>query len=218
MKRLSPAHELLPRDGFEWGEVRGMPSPLKAAQLPATWLADLSPLYRVLVKSGDAAGWMRAHDLPVPETWFVCHDLPQLGPDAFLARTGNAEFLLHDGPSGGLARHLGPLPEGLDNGTRILVRDDQEIALGGEHAAALMSEFCALDLSSAGDGLLYTRVAGVGVWLRVEAGQGHGPVYRMGCEPSYGEYLFETLMHGVREMQGEVIGFSDFYISREDKK
>ncbi len=214
MKRLSPAHGLLPRDGFEWGEVRGMPAPLKAVQLPHTWLADLSPLLRVLVKGGDAAGWMRAHDLPVSEEWFVCQDLPQFGPDAFLARTGNAEFLLHDGPSGGLARHLGPLSEGLDNGTRILVRDDQEIALGGEHAAQLMAEFCSLDLASVGDALLYTRVAGVGVWLRVEP----GPVYRMGCEPSYGEYLFETLMHGVHDMQGEVIGFSDFYISREDKK
>lgn len=214
MKRLSPAHVVLPCDGFEWGEVRGMASPLKAPQLPGTWLADLSPLFRVLVKGGDAAGWLRARDLPVPDEWFICHDLPAQGPDAFLARTGNAEFLLHDGRSGGLARHLGPLPEGLDNGTRVLVRDDQEIALGGEHAAGLMAEFCSLDLSTAGDGLLYTRVAGVGVWLRVET----GPIYRMGCEPSYGEYLFETLMHRVHDMQGEVIGFSDFYRSREDRK
>jgi len=214
MNRLSPAHDILPRDGCQWGEVRGMASPLTASQQASTWLVDLSPLHRVLVKGGDAAGWLRAHDLPVPEAWFVCQDLPQHGPDAFLARTGNAEFLLHDGPSGGLARHLGPLPEQVDRGTRVLVRDDQEIALGGEQAAALMAEFCALDLSGVEGQLLYTRVAGVGVWLRVEA----GPVYRMGCEPSYGEYLFETLMHGVREMQGEVIGFSDFYTSREDRK
>lgn len=212
MNRLSPAHDILPRDGFEWGEVRGMPALLKAPQRPATWLADLSPLSRVLVKGGDAAGWLRVRDLPVPEEWFVCHDLPAHGPDAFLARTGNAEFLLHDGPSGGLARHLGPLPDEAVNGTRVLVRDDQEIALGGEHAVALMAEFCSLDLSGVESQMLYTRVAGVGVWLRVET----GPVYRMGCEPSYGEYLFETLMHGVREMQGEVIGFSDFYTSREE--
>ncbi|MFN2349732.1 MAG: hypothetical protein ABR558_09220 [Thioalkalivibrio sp.] len=212
MNRLSPAHDILPRDGFEWGEVRGMPAPLNAPQRLATWLVDLSPLSRVLVKGGDAAGWLRARELPVPEEWFVCHELPAHGPDAFLARTGNAEFLLHDGPSGGLARHLGPLPEEALNGTRVLIRDDQEIALGGEHAVRLMAEFCSLDLSRSGDGLIYTRVAGVGVWLRVET----GPVYRMGCEPSYGEYLFETLMHGVREMQGEVIGFSDFYTFRED--
>lgn len=214
MMRLSPAHDLLSREAFEWGDVRGMASPLRASRRPATWLADMSPLHRVLVKGGDAAGWLASRSLPVPQDWFRCLDLPEHGADAFLTRTGNAEFLLHDGPSGGLARLLGPLPEELDNGTRVVVRDDQEIALGGVHAAVLMSEFCALDLSDAGDGLLYTRVAGVSVWLRVE----RGPVYRMGCEPSYGEYLFETLLNGVRERQGEVIGFSDFYTSREDEQ
>ncbi|OOG26416.1 hypothetical protein B1C78_04935 [Thioalkalivibrio denitrificans] len=214
MNRLSPAHDILPRERFDWGEVRGMAVPLKAPQRPATWVADLSPLTRVLVKGGDAAGWLAARGLPVPEDWFVCRDLAELGDDVFMARTGSGEFLLHDGPGGALAERLGPLPEGLENGTRVLARDDQEVALGGEHAAMLMAEFCALDLSTTGDALLYTRVAGVGVWLRVEA----GPVYRMGCEPSYGEFLFETLMHGVREMQGEVIGFSDFYTIREDPK
>ena len=214
MTRLSPAHDILPRDRFRWGKAMEMVTPLQAPRVPETWLADLSPLTRVLVKGGDAAGWLAGRGLTVPDEWFVCRDLPDLGRDCFVARTGNAECLLHDGPEGGLAARLGPLPEGLEKGTRILARDDLEIALGGEHAATLMAEFCALDLSAADDALLYTRVAGVGVWLRVEA----GPVYRMGCEPSYGEFLFETLMHGVREMQGEVIGFSDFYTIREDPK
>lgn len=217
MVRLSPAHDILPREGFDWGEVRRMAAPITGPHRPATWLADLSPLARVLVKGGDAAAWLASRGLPVPEDWFVCRDLPELGDDIFLARTGGAEYLLHDGPGNTLSERIGPLPEGLDGGTRVLARDDQEIALGGEHAAGLMAEFCALDLSAAGDALLYTRVAGVGVWLRVEPAHG-GPVYRMGCEPSYGEFLFETLMHGVRELQGEVIGFSDFYTIREDQK
>ncbi|MEJ2059846.1 MAG: hypothetical protein P8Y64_05095 [Gammaproteobacteria bacterium] len=211
MSRLSPAHV---RIGGALQTVDDMPTLVRNSGTPPTWLVDLSPLRRWLVRGGQAADWLAARDLPIPEEFFRVHDL---GEDAFLVRTGEAEFILHDGPGGALRTALGKLSDGVADdlvaGTRIVARDDLEVVLGGEDAGRLMSEFCALDLAEVENRFLFTRVAGVTAWLCVE-GTGAQRSYRIGCDPSYGEYLFETLLDGVHECGGGLVGFLDFYESR----
>lgn len=204
MNRLSPAHQRLSGD---LQDVDGMPALLHGDSMPATWLVDLSPLRRWLVRGGQAAKWLATHRLLIPDAFFRIHDLEA---DAFIVRTGSAEFILHDGPGGALRACLGEIPADLVTGTRVVARDDLEVALGGEGAEQLMSEFCALDLSRVENQFLLTRVAGVTVWLRVES-RGTQRFYRIGCDPSYGEYLFETLLQGVRECGGDLTGYADFY-------
>lgn len=207
MSRRSPAHACL---GPDLPRIDDMPTLQRGEAGSATWLVDLSPLRRWLVRGGQAADWLAARGLSVPGDLFRVQDL---GEDAFLVRTGDAEFILHDGPGGALRTRLGEIPEDLVAGTRIVARDDLEVAVGGEGAGRLMGEFCALDLSDVGNRFLFTRVAGVTAWLCVED-TGAQRCYRIGCDPSYGEYLFETLLDGVRECGGGLAGYEDFYESR----
>lgn len=195
--------------------VDAMPTLLRThAAMPAGWLVDLSPLRRWLVRGGQAGDWLATHGLPVPDELFRVETLAGM-EDAFVVRTGTAEFVVHDGPAAALHARFGAIPSSLVAGTRILVRDDLEVALGGEAAAALMSEFCALDLSDVANRFLLTRVAGVSAWLCVE-GTGAGRWYRIGCDPSYGDYLYETLLDGVRGHGGGPLGFLDFYESKQE--
>lgn len=208
MNRRSPAHACLKQT---LQGIDGMPTVLRAAvDASLTWLADLSPLRRWLVRGGDASAWLAARGLPSPEPFFRVHDL---GGDAFLVRTGIAEYFLHDGPETILRATLGEIPDEPVAGTRIVARDDLEVALGGAGADRLMREFCALDLADVADRLLFTRVAGVTAWLRVEC-EGEQRCYRVGCDPSHGEYLFETLLEGVHERGGGLTGYEDFYDAR----
>lgn len=204
MSRLSPAHRHL---HGPMQSVAGMPTLVRGGIAHATWLIDFSPLQRWLVRGGQAADWLAGHALSVPEAYFRAQDLDE---DSFLVRTGSAEFFLHDGRAGLLHSRLGEIPSGVVQGTRVVARDDLEVVLGGEGAARLMSEFCALDLSSVENEFLFTRVAGVAAWLRVEE-VGAQRCYRMGCDPSYGEYLFETLLDAVHEIGGGLLGHEDFY-------
>lgn len=208
MNRLSPAHTCL---GEFTTSINDMPTLLHVADgLPSTWLVDLSPLHRWLLRGGEVSAWLSAHDIPIPEQFFRVQDTAD---DSFVVRTGFMEFFLHDGPGGSLQARLGDIPSNLVSGMRIFERDDLEIALGGTGAGRLISEFCALDLSNVERQFLLTRVAGVTAWVRVE-GKGEQRCYRIGCDPSYGAYLFETLLEGVHECGGGLIGYADFYDSR----
>jgi sarcosine oxidase subunit gamma len=206
MSLLSPADRHLQAPVQSVG---GMPAMVRTGTAHPTWLVDFSPLHRWLVRGGQAAEWLAAHALEVPEAYFRTQDLGG-DEDSFLVRTGNAEFFLHDGAAGNLRARVGEITGELVQGTRIVARDDLEVVLGGEGAAQLMSEFCALDLSSVANEFLLTRVAGIAAWLRVE-GAGAQQVYRIGCDPSYGEYLFETLLDGARDCGGGLLGHEDFY-------
>lgn len=210
MNRLSPAHRHL---HGPLQNLAGMPTIVHCDIPRITWLIDFSPLRRWLVRGGQAADWLAAHDLAVPDEYFRVWDLDR---DSFLVRTGMSEFFLHDGPAGFLHARLGAIPGELVEGMRVVARDDLEVVLGGEGAAELMTEFCALDLSTAENDFLLTRVAGVTAWLRVEK-VGEQPCYRIGCDPSYGDYLFETLLDGVREHGGGLLGHEDFYDLRGNR-
>ncbi|MEJ2451982.1 MAG: hypothetical protein P8047_15200 [Gammaproteobacteria bacterium] len=204
MNRQSPAHRCLsgPKQS-----VAGMPAILRGEKNHSTWLVDFSPLRRWLVRGGQASAWLEQHAIDSPE---ACFRVSDLGEDGFVVRTGVAEYFLHDGPGECLHGRLGELPGGLIQGTRVVARDDLEVVLGGEYAADLMCEFCALDLGAVENDFLLTRVAGIAAWLRVEA-VGEQRYYRIGCDPSYGEYLFETLLDAVHECGGGLWGHEDFY-------
>lgn len=204
MNRQSPARCYLDNPAQRFA---GMPTLLRCDHIPVTWLVDFSPLPRWLVRGGQAIAWLADHGFAVPEDYFRVSDL---GDDSFLVRTGKAEFFLHDGRRLQVSERLGEIPAELVRGTRVVVRDDLEVVLGGEHAADLVSEFCSLDLSAVENQFLLTRVAGIAAWLRVEE-VGDQRYYRIGCDPSYGEYLFGTLLECVHECGGGLMGHEDFY-------
>ncbi|HXH01710.1 MAG TPA: hypothetical protein VNN09_00135 [Candidatus Competibacteraceae bacterium] len=207
MNRQSPAHHLLLKQPLPWGTIHGMPLPLSAPALPATFIVDLSALPRRLVRGARAAAWLAAHGIAVPERYFGCRELDG---GAFIARTGAREFLLVDGPEG---RTTAALPEEAD-GVLALPRDDQELALGGAALRDVLLQTCSFDFTKAGpDDIVYANMIGVGCWLR--PGGGRIPYLRIGCDPSYGEYLFETLLGIVAEAGGGVIGFKDFWALRQ---
>jgi sarcosine oxidase subunit gamma len=206
MTRTSPAHAQLPPDAV-WEAVDGMPVPVHATAQPATWLVDVSPLRRWLVRGGQGGEWLTAKGLDVPDGYFLVGDA---GGTAFIVRTGAAEYFLHDGPGRSLASALGEIPEGVVGDMRIAARDDLEVVLGGAQASRILAEVCALDLSNAQGRFLLTRVAGVSAWLCVEE-DAQGVRFRIGCDPSYGAFLFETLAQIVGEQGGGTIGFHDFH-------
>lgn len=212
MNRVSPAHSQLPATAL-WETIDGMPVPVRVDAQPATWLVDMSPLHRWLVRGGQAGAWLAARGLAVPDDYFAIRDA---GHGAFIVRTGAAEYFLHDGPAAPVAAALGTLPRGVVAGMRIASRDDLEAVIGGARAPHILSEICALDLHAAHGQYLLTRIAGISAWLCVE-GRPQTPRFRIGCDPSYGAYLFECLVTLVEEQGGGVIGFHDFqHLHKED--
>jgi sarcosine oxidase subunit gamma len=211
MNRTSPAHPHLPAAAV-WETVDGMPVPVRVEARPHTWLVDVSPLRRWLVRGGQAGAWLRGKGLPAPERYFRSEDA---GEGAFIVRTGAAEYFVHDGSGAPLAAALGTVPGGVVDGMRVATRDDLEVVLGGVQAPRILSEICALDLERVAGEFLFTRAAGISVWLCVEEGA-PGPRYRIGCDPSYGAYLFECLSLLVGEQGGGVIGFHDFQLLHKE--
>ena len=206
MSRRSPAHALLPA-GASWGRRGGMAIVARHAPAGPVWLADLSALGAWSLKGGGARAWLQTRGLPLPTDRFR---LQPLGEDGFCARTGAAEYLLVDGPAGTAARLLGVPPRGLEHGARVLAREDLVAGLGGPEAAAVLAELCDLDPAAAAGRLNMIRIAGVDAWLAVH-GEGAEAWLHLGCEPSYGAYLFETLLALAAERGGGLIGLHDFH-------
>jgi sarcosine oxidase subunit gamma len=190
-----------------------MPITAALESRPATWMVDHSALGRWQIKGGDAVGWLRAHDIDAPADFFARHALSETG--AFIARTGSAEYFLHDDARDSVATRLGEVPDALVAGTRILPRDDLELVLGGAAATGILAELCMLDLADERGRFCMTRIAKVSTWLCVE-GDPDAPGYRIGCEPSHGDYLFETLLERVHEAGGGLIGFHDYAYTQGD--
>lgn len=106
--------------------------------------------------------------------------------EGFLARTGRDEFLLQSE-----SPFTTELPD-----CWIYSRDDQVYNLQGEYWRAVMAYVCHMDLSRANtDDWLMLSVAGVSVWaLVLDDG------LRLGCDPSFAEYLQHTLTEVVNRV------------------
>ncbi len=200
-RRVSPLHHMLAPLEPRWGLAYGMQY---AAHLDgeddhvATLaLADLSHLPRWGVKGPQAAAWLAAQGLPVPErpnSW-VRRDA------TLIARLGLSEFLIEGEATDAAVSARVP-------GVYPVLREDCAIALLGPRLPKLLAQTCnvnfaALDLAQ--QPVVLTSMAGVSVTVLPDHRDG-APFYRLWCDYGFGPYLWQTLLEIARELGGGAVG------------
>ncbi len=138
------------------------------------------------LKGQAAANWLleQGIDLPQqPNTWLTMPD------QSLVLRLGRSEFLLQ----GPVATRLESIWQGGRELYRV-PRYDATFELKGEKVPALLQEICTLDTrpeAMAGQ-VLMMLAAGISVMLICETGNA-GPIYRLWCDGTYGDYLGDCL-------------------------
>lgn len=125
----------------------------------------------------------------LPDRWFRYRSIEEGG---FLARLGNREFYIF-GPAGTLP---GRQTFGAD--TYAFARSDAVFSLDGDGSAAFLRELCAYDFAaSEPDEFILANLAGVSCWFRIPPAESTQVL--MGCDPSYGDYMTDTLTRTLSE-------------------
>jgi sarcosine oxidase subunit gamma len=178
----------------------------ETATAHALGFCDVTALPRVGIKGPAAAAWLAGTaGLPAPGEIYQALPIPGGG---LVARVGGDEFLIEDGVRGNAVTHLdATLAEAPVPGLYRVPRQDAAVLLTGSNAPAALAEVCAVDFRKPQPRLVYTRVAGVscGLHARTLAGL---HAFQLWIPPSYGEYLFETLLQVVRDHGGGAIGMT----------
>jgi sarcosine oxidase subunit gamma len=210
---LAAAHETR---GARWGEAEDMALPLAAARCvtaaaPVT-LRDVSYRRRLGCKGAQAPRWLAEHGVPVPAAFnhFVEHD------GLLVARLAATEFLLEaqSGLPPILARTAAALQARVDaqgSGVYPVLREDAAIELGGAYANDLLVQTCNVNFrplataaAAAAGALVMTQMIGVSV-LVVPQRRGEGVVYRLWCDPTFGPYLWSTLLEIAEDLDGGML-------------
>ena len=129
----------------------------------------------------------------LPSRWF--HYKSQ-GESGFLARLGGREFYIF-GPAG-------TLPDKTNYGasTYIFSRSDVVFSLEGDGYDAFLRELSAYDFAvSEPDEFILANMAGVSCWFRMPPA--HSAQVLLGCDPSYGDYMTDTLTRTLGEFLSE---------------
>ncbi|MGM0413226.1 MAG: hypothetical protein ACQERG_07920 [Pseudomonadota bacterium] len=178
-----------------------MATPAPRGELPATWLADLACLPRLLLRGPGGAEWLADHGLEAPASVFAAVERPGGG---LIARAGEAEWLV----VGGRDETAFQYPGGDE--PPVFTRSDFDYVVGGEAAGAVFAELCVLPPPTDPLRFTFTRMAGVNVWLKAMRGP-DGPAWRVGGDPGAGAYLFEQLHTGVTAAGGDLVGVDDLF-------
>ena len=207
--RISPLHdEHLRRVGSDkvWTSIAGMRMP---DAFPGTGdtarlaLADVSHRVRTGLKGPGAATQLSALGLPLPAEPNRWLPLPQGG---LVARLGFTEYFIED--EGSIAGNVSTAS--LNAGSYRVLRTDTALALSGRDAGDLLAQVCSVNFAAidvdAGE-LAMTSMAGVSVLVIAQRAR-EGPIYRIWCDPSYGPYLYRTLLGIVEELGGGPIGMA----------
>lgn len=214
--RTSPLHDAHAARAASWTDRSGMrvPAAFSREGDPAMLgLADLSHVPRTGLKGPGAAAWLATQELPVPSEPNTWRAFARDGAGAGLvARLAVTEFLVEDeGPRvASVERALG---HGLADVTSVL-RQDCALALVGTRASDVLLQTCSLDFAPLlehatpeGGPLAMTSMAGVSVLVvpQVESGR---PCFRIWCDPTFGPYLYRTLLDIVAEEGGGPVGLA----------
>lgn len=177
----------------------------EAGSATALTLCDASALPRFGVCGPRAARWLTDQAVAVPRTVLGTQALP---PDGLCLRTGQAEFIVEDGPEGTAAADLArALGSGLD-GVYPVLRQDAQILLRGEQACDVLAQVCGVNFRAPGDRLVFTRLAGVSCAVLPP---GARPWFRIWVDATHAVYLWQTLLQIVRELDGGVSGLASFF-------
>ena len=188
-----------------WRETGGMVLPARyqqEADAAVLGLGDASWLRRSGIKGPAAARHLESLGYPTPaqaNRWLA---LP--GPGGLIARLGLTEYLLEDDGHACQALEASTPP----GGAYPVMRSDTALVLSGSVAPEVLLQTCSIDFSTISPErgeLVLTAMTGVPVLvIPLLAGPVH--LYRIWCDPSYGPYLYRTLLSIVEELGGGPIG------------
>ncbi|MCW5623251.1 MAG: hypothetical protein KIT73_00855 [Burkholderiales bacterium] len=210
--RSSPLATTFIRLRPEWVTVAGMPVPGRlpedtAVRAAALGICDVSALPRTGFKGPGAANWLAAQGLSIPgvaNSWCFTEG------GALVARLGRSEFLVEDGPTGGIAmRTKASLLPG-EPGVYPVLRQDCALALVGERVGELFVQTCNVDFGSqdpAARGATLTQMVGVGVTV-LQTELAGVPCWRIWCDGTMAPYLWETLVGIAGELGGGPVGLA----------
>jgi sarcosine oxidase subunit gamma len=156
------------------------------------WLSAALGERRFGLKGPGAAAALTklGYSLPEPNTWAPLNDGAPADTPGVVGRLGNTEFFIEEaGDAPGIAR----LESSIGNlaGVYPVLREDCALVLGGSAAGAVLAQVCNVDLpalDTATRPVVMTLMIGVGVLVLPQASP-RGTIYRIWCDPSFGEYL-----------------------------
>jgi len=216
--RRSPIHDCLEELNPVWGEIHNMKVPLRFKDTASETrletelsLCDISCLPKMSLKGPESLAWLAQAGIRVPES---VYGYRSMGDGSLVVRTDRQEVFLEDGPRSHrvseFERELSSHPLGV----YVVRRQDASFFLTGARSNAVLRETCGVDFSQPPDAVVMTRVAGVSCMvLPLQAKV--TPAFRFWLDPSYGSYLWETLLEIVRAQGGDAIGL-DTLIPRSD--
>lgn len=163
-------------------------------------IADLSCFTKIGLKGPRAAGWLADSGLMVPSRPNSWAPLPTGG---LIARLAESEFFIEDDS----ADHIAPLLENAPQQVYAVPRHDTAISLAGKRVNDVLLQTCSVDFASitAQGVLLITSMIGVPV-LVVPQNRNRLPLVRIWVDPTFGPYLWHSLLEIVEELGGGPAG------------
>jgi sarcosine oxidase subunit gamma len=192
-----------------WIEVHGMRVPAAfetEGDVRDLAITDLSCFTRSGLKGPQAAAWLDGLGIAVPPAANSWLRLPSGG---LIARLGETEFMLEDGPVQGAAREVERKLEAAPHRVYAVPRQDVAIALSGRRIHEVLLQTCSVDFAAVDDprALLLTSMIGTSV-LAIPQQLDSGPLLRIWADPSFGAHLWETLLHIIQELGGGPAGLA----------
>lgn len=205
--RKSPLHDVIATLQPEWGVHNDMPAALQFDQgdsqrRAVLGIADVSSLGRCGLKGPRSMVWLTEQGIAVP----AVNSWTPLTDGGLIARLGNSEFLLEDGPGGGIAQHMQNLLADRPHGVYPVQRQDAALLLSGTRLQQLLRQTCSFNfmtLDIAARPVVLTTMVGVAVTLLFT-----GAHCRIWCDGTYGEYLWHTLLDIAHELDGGATGLN----------
>ena len=205
--RKSPLHDVIATLQPEWGVHNDMPAALQFDQgdsqrRAVLGIADVSSLSRCGLKGPRSAAWLAEQEIAVP----AMNSWTPLTDGGLIARLGNSEFLLEDGPSGSTAQRMQSRLDERPHGVYPVLRQDTALLLTGAGLQQLLRQTCSFNfitLDTAARPVVLTTMVGVAVTLLFT-----GAHCRIWCDGTYGEYLWRTLLDIARELDGGATGLN----------
>lgn len=185
--------------GAVMGEVAGMQTGLSVPEGAGSglWLAELTPVKRVLVTGPAAASTLASAGLPTPPLFGIAPTA-----EAVVVQNAPRQFLVSARAS--TADRL-PAIAGA-TGALVLPTEYAEFAIGGPEWASLVQEISTADSAAPGASAWFpTQICGI------DAALCRGPGgFRVVCAPAEAVWLGGALLERVRARAGRLIGFNDF--------
>lgn len=166
------------------------------------WLQDCSWRQRFGCKGPEATPWLQSLGFTVPQPANSC---VMDANDVLVARLGSTEFLVEamGVSSQGViaARERLSMP-----GVYPVIRQDAAFILGGPRATDLLLETCSYPFASDTNSSLVVMTSMIGVGVTVIARRVRETTqFNVWCDPSFGLYLWSTLVEIAKEMGGGAI-------------